>query len=99
VTINYIPGYSVNTYDAPNGKYTGSVKHGQSFKAYQHVSGWYAIGKNTWIKDEYGILKQYSAYISLEENYGVNVYDVLNGSYQRRVNGRKYYRVYAEKDG
>ncbi|BDR59719.1 immunoglobulin-like domain-containing protein [Xylocopilactobacillus apicola] len=59
--INYVPGYGVNVYNAPNGTFTGQrLQHGTSWKTFhQAVSNkdskdvWYEVGKNQWVKAEY----------------------------------------------
>lgn len=56
--INYVPGYGIAVYDAPNGEFTGQrLSHGSAWKiSHQAVSKsdskevWYQVGKNQWIK-------------------------------------------------
>lgn len=56
--INYVPGYGIAVYDAPNGEFTGQrLSHGSAWKiSHQAVSRniskevWYQVGKNQWIK-------------------------------------------------
>ncbi|BDR57540.1 immunoglobulin-like domain-containing protein [Xylocopilactobacillus apis] len=59
--INYVPGFGINVYDAPNGTFTGQrLRHGTAWKiSHQAVSNkdskdvWYQVGKNQWIKGQY----------------------------------------------
>lgn len=56
--INYVPGYGIAVYDAPNGEFTGQrLSHGSAWKiSHQAVAKsnskdvWYQVGKNQWIK-------------------------------------------------
>lgn len=56
--INYVPGYGIAVYDAPNGEFTGQrLSHGSAWKiSHQAIAKsnskdvWYQVGKNQWIK-------------------------------------------------
>lgn len=56
VQIEYIPGYSVRVYQsADTSKPTDKLlKHGTSWKVFGEMNGFYNVGKNQWIKVEYG---------------------------------------------
>lgn len=59
--VNYVPGYGIAVYDAPNGQFTSQrLPHGSAWKiSHQAVSRknskdvWYQVGKNQWIKADY----------------------------------------------
>lgn len=59
--VNYVPGYGIAVYDAPNGQFTNQrLPHGSAWKiSHQAVSRknskdvWYQVGKNQWIKADY----------------------------------------------
>lgn len=56
VQIEYIPGYSVRVYQsADTAKPTDKLlKHGTTWKVFGEMNGFYNVGKNQWIKVEYG---------------------------------------------
>lgn len=56
VQIEYIPGYSVRVYQsADTSKPTDKLlKHGTTWKVFGEMNGFYNVGKNQWIKVEYG---------------------------------------------
>lgn len=59
--VNYVPGYGIAVYDAPDGQFTSQrLPHGSAWKiSHQAVSRknskdvWYQVGKNQWIKADY----------------------------------------------
>ena len=59
--VNYVPGYGIAVYDAPDGQFTNQrLPHGSAWKiSHQAVSRknskdvWYQVGKNQWIKADY----------------------------------------------
>ncbi|MGL5885249.1 MAG: SLAP domain-containing protein, partial [Bombilactobacillus sp.] len=57
VTIDYVPGYGVNLWKAPNtsgGYYAGrKLKHGTQWKTFGLENGFYKVGNNQWIQGKY----------------------------------------------
>lgn len=59
--VNYVPGYGIAVYDAPDGQFTSQrLPHGSAWRiSHQAVSRknskdvWYQVGKNQWIKADY----------------------------------------------
>lgn len=51
--INVQQGWGVNTYDAPNGSYKGTVHGGDSYVVYAYKDGYYDIGNSTWVRGDY----------------------------------------------
>lgn len=56
IQINYVPGYGVRVYQsADTSKPTNKLlKHGTSWKVFGELNGFYNVGKNQWIKVDYG---------------------------------------------
>lgn len=97
VTINYLQGYSINGYTAPNGQYKCKVSGGKSFRVYAENNGFYDIGQSTWIPKEYATLKRYVVKVKYPGK--VNTYYSPNGSYSGQVNSDDSFMIYGYKDG
>lgn len=56
IQINYVPGYGVRVYQsADTSKPTNKLlKHGTAWKVFGELNGFYNVGKNQWIKVDYG---------------------------------------------
>lgn len=56
IKINYVPGYGVRVYQsADTSKPTNKLlKHGTAWKVFGELNGFYNVGKNQWIKVDYG---------------------------------------------
>lgn len=56
IQINYVPGYGVRVYQsADTSKPTDKLlKHGTAWKVFGELNGFYNVGKNQWIKVDYG---------------------------------------------
>ncbi|MGG2091932.1 M15 family metallopeptidase [Bacillus sp. S13(2024)] len=50
-------GYGINTYDAPNGNYTGSISSTTSYAIWARQNGWLCLGNNCWVKEEHFNIK------------------------------------------
>ncbi|OPD59792.1 lysozyme family protein [Bacillus anthracis] len=49
----YLPGSGINTYDSPNGNYTGFVDGSVPYRILARKDGYLAIGNNAWVKEEH----------------------------------------------
>ncbi|MFJ8118356.1 lysozyme family protein [Bacillus mycoides] len=49
----YPPGGGINTYDGPNGNYTGFVDGSVPYRVYGRLNDYIDIGNNTWVKEEH----------------------------------------------
>ncbi|PFR34268.1 lysozyme family protein [Bacillus cereus] len=49
----YPPGGGINTYDGPNGNYTGFVDGSAPYRVFGRLNGYIDIGNNTWVKEEH----------------------------------------------
>jgi hypothetical protein len=49
----YPPGGGINTYDGPNGNYTGFVDGSVPYRLLGRKDGYLAIGNNAWVKEEH----------------------------------------------
>ncbi|MDA2644954.1 MULTISPECIES: lysozyme family protein [Bacillus] len=49
----YPPGGGINTYDGPNGNYTGFVDGSVPYRVFGRLNGYIDIGNNTWVKEEH----------------------------------------------
>ncbi|MEF7637973.1 lysozyme family protein [Bacillus thuringiensis] len=49
----YSAGYGINTYDGPNGNYTGNVDGSVPYRVYARQDGYLDIGQSTWLKEEH----------------------------------------------
>ncbi|MEH7787281.1 peptidoglycan recognition protein family protein [Bacillus thuringiensis] len=49
----YPPGGGINTYDGPNGNYTGFVDGSVPYRILARKDGYLAIGNNAWVKEEH----------------------------------------------
>lgn len=78
--INYVPGYGINVYNAPNGTFTGQrLKHGTAWKTFHQAISkknpkdiWFEVGANQWIKGEYVSMTPVSSMLPLNEVGRVN---------------------------
>lgn len=50
---NYPIGYGINTYDAPNGNYTGNVDGSVPYGIYSRKDGYIDIGQSRWVREEH----------------------------------------------
>ncbi|MFD0768885.1 M15 family metallopeptidase [Bacillus sp. CGMCC 1.60114] len=53
----YPVGYGINTYDAPNGNYTGKVDGSVPYGIYARKDGYIDIGQNRWVSEEHFNIK------------------------------------------
>ncbi|PGF02739.1 N-acetylmuramoyl-L-alanine amidase [Bacillus pseudomycoides] len=53
----YPPGYGVNTYNAPNGDFTGNVDGSIPYDIYSRKDGWIDLGRQTFVKEEHFNIK------------------------------------------
>jgi peptidoglycan LD-endopeptidase CwlK len=49
----YPTGYSINTYDGPNGNYVGRIDGSVPYVIYARKNGYIDIGQNRWVKEEH----------------------------------------------
>lgn len=49
----YPSGYGINTYDGPDGNYTGYIDGSVSYSIYARKDGYLDIGQNTWVLEEH----------------------------------------------
>ncbi|PEW14821.1 MULTISPECIES: M23 family metallopeptidase [Bacillus cereus group] len=49
----YPPGGGINTYDGPNGNYTGFVDGSVPYRVFGRLNGYIDIGNNAWVKEEH----------------------------------------------
>ncbi|HEK9102000.1 glycoside hydrolase family 25 protein [Bacillus pfraonensis] len=49
----YPPGYGINTYNAPNGDFTGNVDGSIPYDIYSRKDGWIDLGQSTFVKEEH----------------------------------------------
>ncbi|EOO24783.1 hypothetical protein ICM_06443, partial [Bacillus cereus BAG1X2-3] len=49
----YPSGSGINTYDSPNGNYTGFVDGSVPYRILARKDGYLAIGNNAWVKEEH----------------------------------------------
>lgn len=91
--VNYIPGYGINVWDSPNGKFTGQrLDDMTSWKISQKavIDGktWYEVGRNQWVDGTYISLSPVShmkplsgsVRINYVPGYGVRVYKSTDGT-------------------
>lgn len=94
--VNYVPGYGINVYNAPNGTFTGQrLPHASAWKILNKsvsksdpTDVWYEVGKNQWISAKYvsltpvSTMKKLSAVgtINYVPGYGVKVWSTSNGT-------------------
>lgn len=75
-TVNYVPGYGIAVWTAPNGKTTGKYfGHGTSWKvsamAEYNGNTWYKVGTNQWINGRY---------LKLSDTINVPTENINNGN-------------------
>jgi peptidoglycan LD-endopeptidase CwlK len=49
----YPAGYGINTYDGPNGNFTGRIGGFSGYQLYARRNGYMDIGQNRWVKEEH----------------------------------------------
>lgn len=98
--VNYVPGYGINVWDAPGGKFTGQrLAHSTAWKIFEKaVNGqgevYYKVGKNQWLDGKYVAFNPVSemeslkgiAVINYVPGYGVNLWKTptTTGGYYQR---------------
>lgn len=89
--------WGVNGYDKPNGSYVRKF-HGGTFIAYAHQDGFYGLGGNVWVPEQFIEFKRHLAEIFV--NGGVNTYNSPNkDDYKGVINGPIAFNFYGKKDG
>lgn len=112
--VNYVPGYGINVWDAPNGRFTGQRLPDQtawkiSNKAVVDGKTWYQVGTNQWVEAAYISLSPVSHIkplkgaitINYVPGYGVRVYksaDMTNPTEQFLQHGTSW-QVFGELNG
>ncbi|BDR59718.1 immunoglobulin-like domain-containing protein [Xylocopilactobacillus apicola] len=112
--VNFVPGYGINVWDAPNGKFTGQRLPDMSAWKIDHkttIDGktWYQVGANQWVDGSYISLNPVdhmkpmtgSIKISYVPGYGVRVYkgaDTTQPTEQFLQDGTEW-QVFGELNG